>query len=415
MFKITLRILFLVALIFSSLSCVTIRIAKTEKSDIPSSDSLVTGTKILDLVSGMINMGFGENVTDFANVNFGFTVVDVNMNGIPYSNIILDFGVTGKIKIGSTNNKGQFSLAFTKESLLLNPTVYGEKSGKLFGVQFKATASIDKNEQIQNVDLSSLKFVEVKPDIIFFSESAKQNLIDLYISVLPLQRNTINEFTHILPIGWGMALIDKKGSFVLSPPTYYLNNNPITVFSYSLKDKSAEIIRVNLHEWTEQSLKNAYDDKLPRWFAEGISEIIGLVFYKNLSIADRNKYGFTKEYLNEFVSTAKLYLNEYGKENKFYDLYGWEYFNESDTFEDKRQQIGYAVSASFIYGLTDKYGDDIISKVLNNINDKNKLTNNYLIDVIKNVTGVDYTDILKNYPLSDVSIFYNNLESEFQK
>jgi len=412
---ITVKILLLITFAFSLFSCITIKIAKTEKSEIPKSDSSIKGTKIMDLVSGMINMGLGEKISDFANMNFGFTVVDANLNFIPYSNIVLDFGATGKIKIGSANDKGQFSLVFTKESLLLNPSIFGEKSGKLFGVSFRATATIDENEKIQNVNLQSLKSIEVKPDILFYSETAVQSIIDNGISVLRLQRNTINEFTNTFPIEWGMALIDKKSSFVLSPPTYYLNNKTVTVFPFSLKEEFADISRSNLHEWTEQTLKISFNDRLPRWFADGASEAIGLIFYRKLSNTDRYKYGFTKEYLKGFISKARLFLIEFSKENKTYDLYDWNYFNEKDNFKDKNQQIGYAVSASFIYGLIEKHGDDIISKILNRIDDNSKITNDYLINILKTITGIDYANILKNYSLSEVAIFYDRLESEFQK
>jgi len=385
------------------------------KTEIPHSNRAKYVSRIRDLIDDMISFGLTKSREDFAGVNFGFTVVDSAENPIPFASVIIDLDSLGRIKIGSTNQSGQITLAFTKQMIENNPGIFGEKNGKYYGVSFNMTASANGNitKKAFAVNLNSLDTLEAGKDLLYFSKSVSQKDRDLGVFILKKERNFIRNFLGAEPIPWGMALVDTTSAVYVSPDKVNYKNSLINVFPFSIKeDNLPNIFASNLHEWTEQTLDFYYSHSIPRWIADGLSEYIKIAFARSLTPNELKRIGIDKEWINTLFKKGKKKMQERITEHPSFDLLDWQYAGLKYKLTNPSQPYGYPTASSFWYYITKKCGDKIVREMLEYIKDYPENYNTKAVKYLKENCDSSVEAELKNYPTQKVIDYLNEVEKE---
>lgn len=382
-------------------------------SEIARADERSPGTRVRStLAEGMIRIGLIHTPADLADVGLGFTVVDSLGHSIPYANVVVDLDTLGRMQIGRTNESGQITLTFSEELILRDPIVFGEQGGRLYGVTFNATASVDDAGPIQTVDLSTLEQEDVGQDVLYFSTSVDPRTVDQFAGLIRQQHAFIRDSLGLAPIPWGMALVDAAGNLSISPPTVQREGRTLTVFPFALRsDDPASIAAVNLHEWVEQTLDARFAERLPRWIADGLAEHAQLAFYRSRTAEERTEFNVTT-WFRPVLKRVRERVEEAQDESSTFDLLTWRYADEEYTLDAPTQWLGYRVAASFWYDITTSAGSVSVREFLTALPDDDPISSAEAIRVLNSVIGQDYSNRLQSYPLADVLRYFDDLEVE---
>jgi hypothetical protein len=384
---------------------------KPTPSAVPSAEGVEVGTRVGDLIRDMIGFGLAESPADFEGIPFGFTVVDGD-RPVPFARLVVDLDTLGRLVIGRANEQGQLSLAFTATFLRRNPTVFGERGGRFYGVRFDMTADAAAGERLAQVDVATLEARDVGPDVVFASPSVPEATRATFADALRRQRAFMADSLRLAPVPWGAALVDTSGSVALSPSQIQRGDRLVKTFPYALRNEPlAAHIAVNLHEWVELSLEAMFETRLPRFVGDGLAEHAQLAFYRTLTPEERAALD-ADGYVRRFVEQLQDGLADDRGERDTFNLFDWPYAGPDYTLRDRSMRLGYRASASFWYEVTQAEGEAAIRALMARLPREGAISSAEVVATLAAITGTDYTERLRRYPLDAVADYYDALGDE---
>ncbi|MCK4665447.1 hypothetical protein KAU33_01775, partial [Candidatus Dependentiae bacterium] len=184
----------------------------------------------------------------------------------------------------------------------------------------------------------------------------------------------------------------------------WLNRNQ----SYVFINFSEEDYLTQIHEIVEGEIlskSNFYkNDKYTRWIGDGIAEYARYKCFKKLH---PNKDFFIIKKFFGLIKMKKIAIWEIRDNKKYFDLRKFKVYETMDEVEGITYFEMYVISMYFWYKITNKCGDQIIGKFLNEASKLDKLTNKELVPLLSEITGMDIDKEL-NVNLEEVVEFVNN-------
>jgi hypothetical protein len=364
------------------------------------------GYRLQELTGHLLKTRVISNPRIFYGVPFAFTIVDSAFKPVPGAVLLVKFpDSTMQYKADS---QGKVMVTFDSAMIAQNPIIKAAGAKQFPDWSFTTGMELEtgKTSKMNFVVLDSLLQRKTPDDILFYS-AGYDSIAGPLFEFIPKARAMIQQVTGFTPTHWGTALSDKPTPVEVSPSEVTTGGIEYYVFPYSLPDDHPEDwYLTNVHEWTENTIdRNLKDmDRDTRWIYDGIAEYdyhraLGEVVpgstIRGALVASEERWS---------DSCESCFRHAAGKNGRIgIDLLKWQEAGPNQPIV-RSEIVKYQLAFLFWWGLSQEYGEKVISEFLTTASQKNAKSNRELLDILVSLTGDKQIQRkLKDFDLSELN------------
>ncbi len=296
------------------------------------------------------------------------------------------------------NNKGTINFAVDRNFMKLDPICNIKRNGKeAKGVKM----TIDFSGQISSlnpekpIEYITLADKETKKDgeITIYYNKKYEKEAEKILEKAKEYVGILNRILNVKITPWSIVINEGTLS-----SAFVSEKEEHSVLIYSINYEK-DFSHVYIHEVTEQNLDQIFLKDPPRWIADGLAEYIP-------SFIILHKLHYLKKLYTDYFKDNYL-----SKGEKTFDIWKWERLsfpdNKVTTIAFDKQAFYYPMACYFWYKICQKQGNEIITNFLNKIDKNKEYSEEELIDILTELSGMDIKKEL-NIDIKKIIEFINN-------